>query len=90
MTRKRNVERGSRRLARVIVGGRADAAEGEHEIVVGERLAQHRREVLAIVAEIRRVVERKPARCERCDRVREMLVLAFARQDLVADDESAD
>ena len=75
MAHERHAERRGRGLPRVVVGRRADAAEAEHEVAARERVAQHRGEALAVVADVVRVVEREPARGERLDHVREVLVL---------------
>ena len=85
-----NAERSGGRLPRVIVRRRADAAEAEHDIAAGEGLAQRGRQRVAIVALVTRPVEHEPARGERRDDVREVTVLPFAGEDLVADDQRAD
>jgi hypothetical protein len=56
----------------------------------GEAATQDVRQPLAIVAVIQRPVERQPARGEQLDDFGEMLVLAAAKGDLVADDDRAD
>ena len=90
MALERHAERGGRGLPRVVVGRRADAAEAEHEVAARERVAQQRRQAVAVVADVMRVVEREPARGERLDHVRQVAVLPLAGQDLVADDQRAD
>ena len=87
---QRHAERGGGGLPRVVVGRRADAAEAEHDVAAGEGLAQQRGEPAAIVAFVARPGERKAARAERRDDVRQVLVGALAGEDLVADDERTD
>src|SRR5688572_4836699 len=90
MRNQRHTERGSRSLARVIVGRSADAAEAEHEVVARERCAKERNEARAIVAEVVDFVDLAPARAERLDQMRQVLVLALSGEQLVADDQRDD
>src|SRR5262249_12722965 len=77
-------------LARVVVGRRTDAAEAEHRIARGRGGAQLGDDALGIVADVVRPRECQAARFQRGDEAREMLVLAPAGEDLVADDEGAE
>src|SRR5258708_4839435 len=86
MSRQGYAERRGRSLARVIVGRRADATEAEHDVAACEGLAEHSNEAVTVVAFITRPVEREPAPPERRDHPRQMTVLAFARENFVADD----
>ena len=90
MADERNAERRGRRLPRVVVRRRADAAEREHDVSPRERFAQHGGEAAAVVALVARPRERQAAPAERFDHVGEMPVGALAGKDLVADDQRAD
>ena len=90
MAHQRHAERQRRGLARVIVRGRADAAERKHDVAARERFHESGGEHCAIVAFVTGPRETEALRPEGRDDVREMTVLALARQDLVADDERAD
>ena len=87
---QRHAERGGRGLPRVVVRGRADAAEAEDDVAARECLPEHGCERVAIVALVARPVEPETLSRERGDDVREMTILALARKDLVTDDQRAD
>ena len=85
-----DAERRRGALPRVVVRRRADAAEREHDIRARERPPQRRGDPLRAVAEVLGPLEPQAARAEDVDELREMLVLALAAQDLVADDDCAE
>ncbi len=90
MPLERHAEGERRGLPRVVVGRRADAAEGEDEIAAAERIAEGGGERIAIVTLVARPGEPESARGKRLDDMGEVTILALARQNLVADDERAD
>src|SRR4029077_15147413 len=75
--------------SRVIVGGRADPAEAEHEIARGERPPEDRGNPIGDVAEVLAPGKLHAAGGEDLDQLREVLVRALADDDLVADDDRA-
>ena len=85
--RERHAERGGGALAGVVVGRRADAAAREDDVAARERLPQVGGDARAVVADIARPREREATRGEQLDHLRQVLVLALAREDLVADDD---
>jgi len=74
----------------VVVGRRADAAEAEHDVARCQGAPERRRDAFRLVAEVLAPGEAQPAPRQRLDEPREVLVLALADEDLVADDESAE
>src|SRR5262245_14551808 len=71
----------------MVVRRRADSAETEHDVVRSESAFQGSRNELGIVADVLSPAELQSARTEHLNRFGKMLVLAFARQDLIADDD---
>src|SRR6185295_5221609 len=67
--------------AGVIVGGRADAAEAEHDVAGSERALQRDGYELRIVTQVLTPSQLQSARAEQLDRLREVLVLPLAGQD---------
>ena len=89
MSCERHAQRRRGRLPCVVVGCGADAPKAEHQVVVRERIAQQRSEAIPVVTEIVDKIRRQASRRQRFDHVRQVLVLPFARQDLVTDDQRA-
>ena len=83
-------ERRGGALPRVVVGGGADAAAGEHQVPAGEGVAQHGRDALAVVAHVTRPRQLQAARGQQLDDLGQVLVLALSGEDLVADDDQTD
>ena len=75
--------------ARMVVGGRTDAAETEHDVGAGERALERGRDQFGIVAEVLAPGEREAAAAQNGDQLRQVLVLALAAHDLIADDNGA-
>ena len=90
MAHKRDAQRRRSGLPRVVVGCGADAAETEQQVAARKGIAQQRGETLAVVAQVVDEVRCKTAHRQCFDDVRQMLVGALARQDLVPDDQCAD
>src|SRR5690606_12838243 len=74
---------------RVVVGGGADATAAKDRFRAGEGLAQDRRDARAIVADHLGPGQRQAALGQQLGDFRQVLVLAFARQDFVADDDQS-
>src|SRR6267154_714501 len=77
-------------LARVIVRRRADAAEAEDEVSRSECAPERRGDEIRHVAEVLAPVEPHPPQAEDRDQLGEVLVLALAANDFLADDDRAD
>ncbi len=71
----------------MIIGSRTYSAEGEDDIAGREGASQRGRDARRVVAEILGPVEFEAAPAEDLDRLRKVLVLPLADEDLVADDQ---
>src|SRR5450759_1733634 len=69
---------------------RACAAETEHDVRTGERAFERRRDQFGAVAQVLAPGEREAAAAQNGDQLRQVLVLALAAHDLIADDNGAD
>ena len=76
--------------ARMVVGGRAYAAETEYDVGAGERALERGRDQFGVVAQVFAPGEREAAAAQDRDQLRHMLVLALAAHDFIADDQGAD
>jgi hypothetical protein len=76
--------------ARVIVRRCADPAEAEHHVARCKRAPERFGDETRVVAEVLAPRELEPARTQRLDGGRDVLVLALPRQDLVTDDDGAE
>jgi hypothetical protein len=83
-------ERRGSALARVVVGRGADAAEGEHDVARGEAALQRGGKPFRVVAVVLAPGQAQAALGERLDDEGQMLVLALADQDFIADDQRAE
>src|SRR6267378_1381954 len=83
-------ERVRRALARVIVRRSADTPEAEDEVSRSERALERRGDEIRHVAEILAPLEPHSTRAENRDHFGEMLVLALAANDFLANDDGAD
>ena len=90
MKLERHAERGRGALPGVVVGRGADAAAREHDVAAGERIAQVGGDARRVVADVARPAQRQAARGQQLDHLGQVLVVAFAGEDLVADDDEAE
>lgn len=90
MQRQADAERVCGALARVVVRGRADAAEAEDDVRTGERTPQSRRDALGLVAQVLAPGKPEPTLRQCLDEEGKVLVLALADEDFVANDEGAE
>src|SRR5699024_1860686 len=77
-------------LSRAIVGGRPDAAKTEHDVLTGQAIGKCRLQPFTIVADDAHPVQFQTALRESVDHGRHVLITAFARQQLSADEDHAD
>src|ERR1017187_1234185 len=85
-----HTSRSSGARPRVVVGSRAYAAETEHDVRTCKRALERGRDQLGAVAQVLAPGEREAAAAENGDQLRQVLVLALAAHDLIADDNGAD
>ena len=85
-----HAKRLGRALAGVVVGRRADAAAGEHEVARSESALQRGGDALGRVADVLGPRQLQAARGQQLDELGHVLVGALAGQDFVADDHQAD
>src|SRR5882672_12463951 len=90
MQRQLHARRVRSALAGMIVRRCTDAAETQDNVFRGERAPERRSNQLGVVAEVLAPVEPHSAGRENSDELGKMLVLAFAANDLVADDDRTD
>ena len=81
---------GGRALACVVVRCRANATTRKDQIATGKGLRQGFGDTQTIVAHITRPTQRQTPLAELLDDTRHVFVLAFAREDFVANDDEAD
>jgi hypothetical protein len=78
------------RLPRVVVRSRADATAAEHHVAGCKRAPEEFGQCVPVVAQVAGPVEREAALTEQADDAGEVLVLALAGQDFIADDDQAE
>ena len=89
MQRQRQVQRGRRRLAGMVVRRAADAAAGQHHIAGGEAASIGGRQRIAIIGQELRPAQLHATRGQQFDDFGEVFVLSAPRQDFVSDDDQA-
>ena len=84
-----NTERRRDGLPRVIIRRIANAAAGKHHVASGHRPLERGGQPFTVVAEILDPAQAQATRAEQFGDLGKMLVLTFARQDFIADDDGA-